>query len=202
MVTFNELVANYAIFPTALDITDAANAWPPGATVDTDALATITPSHHPHHSRSGDGVLSLTPPEVVPVTRLDLEPRALFPTGRLIRGRGAGIRISGVVSFEPGRTEDVSNRPAGWLRRSRSSQGAARKSLRAASSPVRSPRPCWRPSAGAGPGGDIAQPGAASAWAQALTEPWAGACSGIQCVHRMGLRRCRFGMPLQRGSIQ
>ncbi|MGY1972998.1 hypothetical protein [Nocardia gipuzkoensis] len=31
--------------------------------------------------RFGDRVLNLTPPETVPVTRLDLEPRALLPTG-------------------------------------------------------------------------------------------------------------------------
>lgn len=44
VVKFNELVANCAIYSTALDITDAANALAAeGHPVDPDDLATITP---------------------------------------------------------------------------------------------------------------------------------------------------------------
>lgn len=53
VVKFNELMANCAIYSTALDITDAANA--------------LAAEGHP--------------PDTVPTTRLDLEPRALFPGG-------------------------------------------------------------------------------------------------------------------------
>ncbi len=82
VVKFNELVANCAIYSTALDITDAANALAAeGHPVDPDDLATITPYITRTIRRFGDWVLNLTPPEAVPVTRLDLEPRALFATG-------------------------------------------------------------------------------------------------------------------------
>jgi hypothetical protein len=81
-VKFNELISNCAIFSTALDITDAANALAAeGHAVDTDDLATITPYITRTIRRFGDWVLDLTPPDASPVTRLDLEPRALFPTG-------------------------------------------------------------------------------------------------------------------------
>ncbi|MFE7802511.1 hypothetical protein [Nocardia sp. NPDC057440] len=52
-----------------------------GHPVDPDDLATITPYITRTIRRFGDWVLNLTPPEGEPVTRLDLEPRALFPTG-------------------------------------------------------------------------------------------------------------------------
>jgi len=82
VVKFNELVANCAIYSTALDITDAANALAAqGHPVDPDDLATIAPYITRTIRRFGDWVLNLTPPESVPVTRLDLEPRALFPPG-------------------------------------------------------------------------------------------------------------------------
>ena len=79
VVKFNELVANAAIYSTALDITDAANAlaaegWP----VDTDDLATISPYITRTIRRFGSWVVDLTPPSAAPVTRLDLEPRVLF----------------------------------------------------------------------------------------------------------------------------
>lgn len=82
VVKFNELVANCAIYSTALDITDAANTIAAeGLPVDPDDLATITPYITRTIRRFGDWVLNLTPPDGEPVTRLDLEPRALFPTG-------------------------------------------------------------------------------------------------------------------------
>lgn len=82
VVKFNELIANCAIYSTALDITDAANALAAeGHPVDPDDLATITPYITRTIRRFGDWVLNLTPPEAIPVTRLDLEPRALFATG-------------------------------------------------------------------------------------------------------------------------
>jgi TnpA family transposase len=82
VVKFNELVANCAIYSTALDITDAANALAAdGHPVDPDDLATITPYITRTIRRFGDWVLNLTPPEAVPATRPDLEPRALFATG-------------------------------------------------------------------------------------------------------------------------
>jgi hypothetical protein len=78
VVKFNELVANAAIFCTALDITDAANAlaaegWP----VDTDDLATVSPYITRTIRRFGNWVVDLTPPDA-PATYLDLEPRVLF----------------------------------------------------------------------------------------------------------------------------
>lgn len=82
VVKFNELVANCAIYSTALDITDAANTLAAqGHPVDPNDLATITPYITRTIRRFGDWVLNLTPPETIPATRLDLEPRALFPTG-------------------------------------------------------------------------------------------------------------------------
>ena len=81
VVKFNELIANAAIYSTALDITDAANALAAeGHPVDTDDLATITPYITRTIRRFGDWVLNLEPPDSSPVTRLDLQPRVLFPT--------------------------------------------------------------------------------------------------------------------------
>jgi len=80
VVKFNELVANAAIYSTALDLTDAANALAAeGHPVDTDDLATITPYITRTIRRFGDWVLDLKPPDGSPVTRLDLQPRVLFP---------------------------------------------------------------------------------------------------------------------------
>ncbi|MFF0613334.1 Tn3 family transposase [Nocardia tengchongensis] len=79
VVKFNELVANCVIYSTALDITDVANALTAeGYPVDLDDLATITPYITRTIRRFGDWVLTLTPPETIPITHLDLEPRALF----------------------------------------------------------------------------------------------------------------------------
>ncbi|WP_260850846.1 transposase [Rhodococcus sp. WB9] len=79
VVKFNELLANCAIYSTALDITDVANGLAAeGYPVDTDDLATITPYIQHTIRRMGDLVLNLSPPEQAPVTRLDLEPRVLF----------------------------------------------------------------------------------------------------------------------------
>lgn len=52
-----------------------------GHPVDNDDLATITPYITHNIRRLGDLVLDLDPPDTVPTTRLDLEPRALFPGG-------------------------------------------------------------------------------------------------------------------------
>ncbi|GAA4974066.1 Tn3 family transposase [Yinghuangia aomiensis] len=80
VVKFNELIANAAIYSTALDITDAANALAAeGHPVDTDDLATITPYITRTIRRFGDWVLDLAPPEANPATRLDLQPEVLFP---------------------------------------------------------------------------------------------------------------------------
>lgn len=82
VVKFNELMANCAIYSTALDITDAANALAAeGHSVDHDDLATITPYITHTIRRLGDLVLDLDPPNAVPTTRLDLQPRVLFPGG-------------------------------------------------------------------------------------------------------------------------
>ena len=79
VVKFNELVANAAIFSTALDITDAANALAAeGYPVDTDDLATVSPYITRTIRRFGNWVVDLTPPDRAPATRLDLEPRVLF----------------------------------------------------------------------------------------------------------------------------
>ena len=83
VVKFNELISNCAIYSTALDITDAANVLAAeGHAVDTDDLATISPYVTRTIRRFGDWVLDLAPPAGAPSTRLDLEPRVLFPTGR------------------------------------------------------------------------------------------------------------------------
>ncbi len=83
VVKFNELISNCAVYSTALDITDAANVLAAeGHPVDTDDLATISPYVTRTIRRFGDWVLDLAPPRGSPATRLDLEPRALFPTGR------------------------------------------------------------------------------------------------------------------------
>jgi Tn3 transposase DDE domain len=82
VVKFNELMANCAIYSTALDITDAANALAAeGHPIDHDDLATITPYITHTIRRLGDLVLDLDPPDASPTTCLDLEPRALFPGG-------------------------------------------------------------------------------------------------------------------------
>ena len=79
VVKFNELVANAAIFSTALDITDAANALAAeGFPVDTDDLAAVSPYITRTIRRFGNWVVDLTPPDHAPATRLDLEPRVLF----------------------------------------------------------------------------------------------------------------------------
>ncbi|WP_436778293.1 Tn3 family transposase [Yinghuangia sp. YIM S09857] len=80
VVKFNELIANAAIYSTALDITDAANALAAeGHPVDVDDLATISPYITRTIRRFGDWVLDLAPPEANPATRLDLQPEVLFP---------------------------------------------------------------------------------------------------------------------------
>ncbi|MCX5346015.1 hypothetical protein [Streptomyces atratus] len=57
-----------------------------GHPVDHDDLATITPYITHTIRRLGD--LVLDPPDTTPTTRLDLEPRALFPGGpRRLSGR-------------------------------------------------------------------------------------------------------------------
>ena len=69
VVKFNEVIANAAIYSTALDITDAANALAAeGHPVDTDDLATITPYITRTIRRFGDWVLDLKPPDSSPVT--------------------------------------------------------------------------------------------------------------------------------------
>ncbi len=76
VVKFNELLANCAIYSTALDITDVANQLAAeGYPVATDDLATITPYIQHTIRRMGDLVLDLAPPDQTPTTRLDLEPR-------------------------------------------------------------------------------------------------------------------------------
>jgi hypothetical protein len=81
VVKFNELIANAAIYSTALDITDAANTLAAeGHPVDTGDLATITPYITRTIRRFGDWVLDLKPPDGSPATRLDLQPRVLSPT--------------------------------------------------------------------------------------------------------------------------
>lgn len=59
------------------EVTDMAAEGHP---VDTDDLATITPYIARTIRRFGDWVLDLKPPDSSPVTRLDLQPRVLFPT--------------------------------------------------------------------------------------------------------------------------
>lgn len=79
VVKFNELVANAAIYSTALDITDAANALAAeGFPVDTDDLATVSPYITRTIRRFGNWVVDLTPPQTTPATRLGLEPHVLF----------------------------------------------------------------------------------------------------------------------------
>src|ERR1022692_2666251 len=69
VVKFNELVANAAIFSTALDITDAANALAgEGYPVDTDDLATVSPYITRTIRRFGSWVVDLTPPDHAPAT--------------------------------------------------------------------------------------------------------------------------------------
>src|SRR5271166_1879362 len=101
VVKFNELVANAAIFSTALDITDAANALAgEGFPVDTDDLATVSPYITRTIRRFGSWVVDLTPPDRAPATRLDLEPRVLF-------------RVLAKQSYKSGRRSPARRRP-GW----------------------------------------------------------------------------------------
>jgi hypothetical protein len=70
VVKFNELIANCAVYSTALDITDAANALAAeGHVVDPDDLATVSPLITRTIRRFGDWHLDLTPPEDVVATR-------------------------------------------------------------------------------------------------------------------------------------
>jgi hypothetical protein len=79
VVKFNELLANCVMYSTALDITDAANdIAAEGGPVDLDDLATISPYITHTLRRFGNWTLNLTPPDDMPNTRLDLEPRVLF----------------------------------------------------------------------------------------------------------------------------
>lgn len=81
VVKFNELIANCVIYSNACDITDAANALAAeGHPVDTDDLATVSPYITHTIRRFGNWTLNLTPPDQIPTTRLDLEPRVLFGT--------------------------------------------------------------------------------------------------------------------------
>ncbi|MBN6056725.1 transposase, partial [Nonomuraea sp. RK-328] len=80
VVKFNELIANCVIYSTACDITDAANdIAAEGRPVDLDDLATVSPYITHTVRRFGNWTLDLTPPDQNPTTRLDLEPRVLFP---------------------------------------------------------------------------------------------------------------------------
>ncbi|MBT8163036.1 Tn3 family transposase [Arthrobacter sp. GN70] len=75
MVKFNELLANCAIYSTALDITDVANGLAAeGYPVDSDDLATITPYIQHTVRRMGDLVLNLTIQEA-PWNRVYCSPR-------------------------------------------------------------------------------------------------------------------------------
>ncbi len=77
-----QLLANCVIYSTACDITTAANALAAdGHHVDSDDLATITPYITHTVRRFGEWVLDPHQNVPDPTTRLDLEPRALFPTG-------------------------------------------------------------------------------------------------------------------------
>lgn len=79
IIKFNELLTNCAIYSTACDITDAANAIAAeGRPVDLDDLATISPYITHLIRRFGIWILNLTPPAVAPTTHLDLESRVLF----------------------------------------------------------------------------------------------------------------------------
>jgi Tn3 transposase DDE domain len=81
VVKFNELIANAAIYSTALDITDVANALAAeGHPVDTDDLAAVTPTSPARSAASSTGSWTSSRPGSSPVTRLDLQPRVLFPT--------------------------------------------------------------------------------------------------------------------------
>jgi TnpA family transposase len=82
VVKFNELIANCVIYSTACDITSAANQIAAeGEPVDLDDLATVSPYITHTVRRFGNWIINLTPPDQAPSTRLDLEPRVLFPTG-------------------------------------------------------------------------------------------------------------------------
>ncbi len=81
VVKFNELLANCAIYSSALDITTVANQLAAeGHPVDPDDLATIVPYVTHTIRRFGDWVLDSSPPNQHPATHLDLDPGALFPT--------------------------------------------------------------------------------------------------------------------------
>ena len=67
VVKFNELVANAAIYSTALDLTDAANALAAeGHPVDTDDLATITPTSPARSAASATGSWTSSHPTAAP----------------------------------------------------------------------------------------------------------------------------------------
>jgi hypothetical protein len=79
VVKFNELVAKCAIYSTALDITDAANALAAeGHLVDPDDPATVSSSarDQTHRTPLRRLALGLTPPKEVVATRLDLAPQS------------------------------------------------------------------------------------------------------------------------------
>ena len=81
VVKFNELVANAAIYSTALDITDAANALAAeGHPGRHRRPGHDLPVHHPHDPPLRRLGPNLKPPDSSPVTRLNLQPRVLFPT--------------------------------------------------------------------------------------------------------------------------
>jgi hypothetical protein len=91
VVKLNELVANAAIYPTALDITDAANALAAeGHPVDPDDLATITPYITRTIRRFGDWVLDLKPPDGLSFSHLVMPSSAALrttPSARVPVGR-------------------------------------------------------------------------------------------------------------------
>jgi hypothetical protein len=67
------------MYSTALDITAAANdIAAEGQSVDLGDLATVSPYITHTVRRFGNWTLNLTPPDDVPDTGLDLEPRVLF----------------------------------------------------------------------------------------------------------------------------
>ncbi len=83
VVKFNELIANCVIYSTACDITTSAanQIAAEGEPVDLDDLAAVSP-YITHTVRwFGNWIINLTPPDQAPSTRLDLEPRVLFPRG-------------------------------------------------------------------------------------------------------------------------
>jgi Tn3 transposase DDE domain len=75
IVKFNELMANCAIYSTALDIMVTANElFAAGHPVNGEDLATITPYITSKIRRFGDWVLDLTPPPAGTLVTLDVTP--------------------------------------------------------------------------------------------------------------------------------